>query len=257
MNNSSRPRRKRWVPRWQRRVARVQWVGVVVVVAAVASGAAADEILLKGSVRLASGVDEVRLADIAELSGPLAQKYADIVVARVHDSTAAMEVSIREVRSVLSDAGVHWGKVNLNGATVIVRPTGPGDASGPFFMRPATIETTARALPDVDRGTLDQADDLVVLPTLRGAVARTILAGLGLPPESVRMTFDDRDAAVLDVNLDTHRFDARGQAPALRHPAWASRTRSRIGDAGMTTLTNPTPDELQNWYTTAKVRGVW
>ncbi len=207
MNNSSRAHRKRWIPRWRRRVARVQWVGAVVVVAAVASSAAADEILLKGSVRLAGGVEEVRLADIAELSGPFAQKYADTVVARVHDSTGAMEVSVRQVRSALSDAGVHWGKVNLNGATVIVRPAGPGDTSGPLFMRPATIETTARMLPAVNRGTLDQADNLVVLPTLRGAVARTILAGLGLPPESVRMTFDDRDAAVLDVNLDTHRFE--------------------------------------------------
>ena len=207
MNNSSRACRKRWVPRWRRRGARVQLVGAVVVVAAVATGAAADEILLKGSVRLAAGVDEVRLADIAELNGPLAEKYADTVVAHVHDSTGAMEVSIRQVRSALSDAGVHWGKVNLNGATVIVRPTGPGKTSGPLFMSPATIKTTARTLPPVNRGTADQADKLAELPTLRGAVARTILAGLGLPPESVRMTFDDHDAAALDVSLDTHRFE--------------------------------------------------
>ncbi len=207
MNDNSRARRKRWVPRWRRRVARVQWFGAVVVVAAIASGAAADDIVLKGSVRLAGGVDEIRLADIAELIGPLAEKYADTVVARVHDSTAAMEVSVRQVRDALSDAGVHWGKVNLNGSTVIVRPTGPGDTSGPLFMRPATIETTGRTLPTVNRGAFETADALVMLPTLRGAVARTILAGLGLPPESVRMTFDDRDAAVLDVNLDTYRFE--------------------------------------------------
>ena len=207
MHNSCSGRRKRRVPRWRRRVAHVQWVGAVVIVAALASGAAADEILLKGSVRLAGGTDEVRLADIAELSGPLAQKYANTVVARLHDSTGAMEVSVHQVRSALSDAGVHWGKVNLSGATVIVRPTGPGDASGPLFMTPATIETAARALPAVNRGKLDQADDLVILPTLRGAVARTIVAGLGLPPESVRMTFNDRDAAMLDVSLDTYRFE--------------------------------------------------
>jgi len=185
----------------------VQLVGAVVVVAAVASGAAADEILLKGSVRLAGGVDEVRLGDIAELSGPVAHQYADIVIAQVHDSTGAMEVSVRQVRSALSDAGVHWGKVNLSGATVIVRPTGPGNTSGPLFMSPATIKTTARTLPPVNRSTADQADKLVHLPTLRGAVARTILSGLGLPPEFVRMTFDDHDAAALDVSLETHRFE--------------------------------------------------
>ncbi len=185
----------------------MQWVGAVLVAAAVASGAVADEILLKGSVRLGGGVDEVRLTDIAELSGPLAEQYADTVVAQVHDSAGAMEITVRQVRSALSDAGMHWGKVNLSGSTVIVRPTGPGETSGPLFMKPATIENIARALPAVNRGALEQADDLFMLPTLRGAVARTILAGLGLPPESVRMTFDDRDAAMLDVNLDTYRFE--------------------------------------------------
>ena len=207
MHNSCSARRKRWVPRWRRRVARVQWVGAVIVVAAIASGTAADEILLKGSVRLAAGVDEIRLADIAELIGPRAEEYADTVVARVHDSTGAMEVSVRQVRSALSDAGVHWGKVNLNGSTVIVRPTGPGNTTGPLFMRPAAIKTTVGTPQVVNRDFLEQADDLVMLPTLRGAVARMILAGLGRPPESVRMTFDDRDAAVLDVNLDTYRFE--------------------------------------------------
>ncbi len=205
MNNRSR--RKRWVPRWRRRFARVQWVGAVVAAAAVASSAVGDDILLKGSVRLASGEHEIRLGDIAELNGAFAEKYADTIVAQVHDSTGAMEISIREVRKALSDAGVHWGKVNLSGATVIVRPTGPGNASGPLFMTPATIETTTRKLPAVNRGTRDQADELVELPTLRGAVARTILAGLGLAPDAVRMTFDDRDASLLDLDLDSHRFE--------------------------------------------------
>lgn len=199
--------RKRWVPRWRRRLARVQLVAAVVAVAAVASSAAADDIVLKGSVRLAPGVDEVRLGDIAELNGPVAERYAETVVARVHASTGAMEISVREVRQVLDDAGVHWGKVNLNGATVIVRPTGRGNATGPLFMTPAAIESAGRVQPIVNRGTLDQADDIVDLPTLRGAVARTILAGLGLGPDTVRMTFDDRDATLLDMDLDSNRFE--------------------------------------------------
>jgi hypothetical protein len=40
--------------------------------------------------------------------------------------------------------------------------------------------------------------------------------------------------------------DQRRATPALHHPAGTSRARSRIGQAGMMTLTNPTPDERQS-----------
>lgn len=199
--------RKHFVPRWRRRLARVQWIGAVVVVAAAASGAAADEIVLKGSVRLASGAGEIRLADIAELTGPNAEQFAGAVIARVHDSAAAMEVSVGDVRRALSDAGVHWGKVNLNGSTVIVRPTGSGIETGPLFMTPVAIESADQTSAPVNRGTLDEADDVVGEQTLRGAIVRTILTALGLPPESVRLSFDERDASFLDLPLDGHRFE--------------------------------------------------
>ena len=105
---SNTPRR-RHVPRWRRRASRVQWIVAAAGAALLAHAATADEIALKASARLATGTGEVRLADIAELTGPLAQQYADTVVAQVHDSTAAMEISVAEVRAALTDAGVHWG----------------------------------------------------------------------------------------------------------------------------------------------------
>lgn len=187
----------------------MQWIVAAAGAALLAHAAAADEIALKASARLATGTGEVRLADIAELTGPLAQQYADTVVAQVHDSTAAMEISVGEVRAALTDAGVHWGKVNLNGTTVIVRPSEPGNAAAPMFMTPASIERVNRPQPSAGsrRGTFLQADTVIDLQTLRGAVARTIVAGLGMAPGTVHLTFDDRDASLLDLNLDTNRFE--------------------------------------------------
>ena len=171
--------------------------------------AAADEISIKGSVRLATGTGNVRLADIAELTGPLAEQYADTVVAQVHDSTNAMEISVREVRAALTDAGVHWGKVNLNGSAVIVRPSVSGVAAAPMFMTPASIEPVNGPVASANRGPAAflQADTVIDHQTLRGEVARTIVAGLGMPPEAVRLTFADRDASFLDMELGTNRFE--------------------------------------------------
>lgn len=210
---SNTPRRKRRVPRWRRRAARVQWILAAVGAAVLAHVTAADEIALKRSVRLATGSGNVRLADIAELTGPRARQYADMVVAQVHDSTSAMEISVGEVRAALTDAGVHWGKVNLNGTTVIVRPGEPGHAVAPMFMTPASIEPVNGPLPlpsagpGPGRGAFEQADTVTELQTLRGEVARIIVAGLGMAPEAVRLTFDDRDASLLDRDLDTNRFE--------------------------------------------------
>ena len=91
--------------RWRRRVARVQWILATAGAAMLAQSVTADEIALKGSARLATGAGEVRLGDIAELAGPEAERYADLVVGQVHDGTAAIEISVRDVRTALTDAG--------------------------------------------------------------------------------------------------------------------------------------------------------
>ena len=191
----------------------MQWILATVGAAVLAHVAAADEIALRGSVRLATASGSVRLADIAELTGPSARQYADTVVAHIHDSTAAMEISVGEVRAALTDAGVHWGKVNLNGTAVIVRPSEPPNATAPMFMTPASIEPVNRPRPSTGAGAgpgqraFEQADTVTELQTLRGEVARIIVAGLGMAPEAVRLTFHDRDASFLDRSLDTDRFE--------------------------------------------------
>lgn len=194
--------------RWRRRWARAQFVVIVVIVAALAPSALADEVNLKGSVRLAPGAGGVTLADVAEISGADAERFADLVIAPVADPSSVLEISVADVRRALTEAGVHWGRVQLNGGTVIVRPTGPQGAAPPLLVTPASIEApTAEVRRAVAASGYESGESLVDLMTLRGAVARTIIAGMRLPPESVRLTFDQRDAPVLDADLQDHRFE--------------------------------------------------
>lgn len=188
-------------------MARVQWVLAAVGAALLAQAVTADEIALKGSARLARGVGDVRLGDIAELAGPEAERYADLVVGQVHDGTTAIEISVRDIRAALTDAGMHWGKVNLNGSTVIVRPTGTVGAAPPMLMTPASIGQTQRPPHRITREGFVSVEKMIDLPTVQGAVTRTILAGLGMAPVDVRLTFSDRDRSLLELDLDTNRFE--------------------------------------------------
>ncbi|MHC4274504.1 MAG: hypothetical protein ACYSUR_12670, partial [Planctomycetota bacterium] len=123
-------------PSRARRRARVVYIVAVVAAAALAHTVAADEITLKGSVRLEAGAQTVRLGDIAELSGPDAQRFADTVVAGAPGTTEPLEITVRQVRTKLDDAGAHWGKIQLSGRTVIVRPAAPRAAAPPLTMTP-------------------------------------------------------------------------------------------------------------------------
>ncbi|MHC5007764.1 MAG: flagellar basal body P-ring formation chaperone FlgA [Planctomycetota bacterium] len=200
MKNHTRPRTRRWP-------------GIVYFVAIVAAGALAraslgDEISLKGSVRLKAAAEAVRLADIAELSGPDAQLLADTVIAEAPGDTVALEITVRQVRAKLADAGAHWGRIQLNGRTVIVRPAAPRAAAPPLTMTPVAVQPPAEPKhkgPPAPPHEL--AADLVDLTTLRGTVARMFVDALSISPQKLRFVFDDRSAALLDTHQDSLRFE--------------------------------------------------
>ena len=190
-----------------RRVARVQWILAAVGAAMGAQTVTADEIAMKGSARLATGAGAVRLGDIAELTGPEAERLADIVVGQVRDGTSAIEISVREIRAALTDAGVHWGKVNLNGSTVIVRPTSAVGSAPPMFMTPASIDQAQRRPHRITREGFVSVDTMIDLQTVQGAVTRTIMAALRMAPQDVRLTFSELDQSLLKMDLNTNRFE--------------------------------------------------
>lgn len=190
---------------------RTSWggMGTKTIVAAVCVAAGGrclgDEINLRGSVRLSAGAEVVRLADVAELVGALAQEHAQLVLARIDDHAQVVEIPVTDVRSQLDDAGIHWGKVQLSGSVVIVRPLGTQAAQPPLAMMPASIETTARA--HRITAASSEAAELVGLSTVRGLVAAAIVQGLGVSPDALRLTLDDRGEGILDMDADAERFE--------------------------------------------------
>ena len=181
---------------------------VVAAILILARPAIADEITLKGSARLSRGATAVHLGDIAELSGPSAERHAGLVIASASDITDVMEITIREVRQRLTDAGVHWGKVQLNGRVVIVRAANPHASAPPLAMTPISLQKRKASSPPPPRAAaVEAAVELIDLATLRGAVTRTIVRGLGVDPERLRLVFDERDADFLDTSEATFRFE--------------------------------------------------
>jgi flagella basal body P-ring formation protein FlgA len=184
------------------------YIVAVVAAAALAHTVGADEITLKGSVRLESGAKTVRLGDIAELSGPDAQRFAETVVAEAPGTTAPLEITVRQVRAKLADAGAHWGRIQLSGRTVIVRPAAPRAAAPPLAMTPVAVEPPADAEPvGPPAVAYELAADLVDLATLRGTMARMFVDALGVAPQKLRLVFDDRSRALLDTDQDAFRFE--------------------------------------------------
>ena len=178
--------------------------------ASMTAPAQADAIRLLASVRLPAGAEAVRLADIAQLEGAEAEQYADLVIAELNGD-GVREISIRQVRQMLDEAGAHWGRINLNGRAVIIRPHRSTAASAPGAMSPVSL-TTRRG--EAKRDRRDDADDhpaasIINDATLRGAIARHVARGLAVDPADLRLVFDAADGELLDRSDESCRFELK------------------------------------------------
>ncbi len=187
--------------------------GAFIAVAFITPAGVADEIALKGSVRLRDNESVVRLIDIAELTGPLAARYSNTVIADAPKGGDVLELSVRDIRRALDEAGIHWGKVQLNGRHVIVRPRYTGAGSPPLAMASTSIDNargqrTRRSVgSDNTVVPYENAAQLVDRTTLRGNIAVLVARGLGVDPNKLRLAFDHRDAQFLDLSQDEFRFE--------------------------------------------------
>lgn len=178
----------------------------------IAGAVLGDSITLKNSVRLQSRNDAIRLADIAELEGPEALRHADLVVLESTDATAAFEIEIQQVRQVLDQAHVHWGRVDLNGRRTIVRPAPASGATPPLAMTGVTLtgvkepESPTRKAQAPVRDEIN-AQHMVSANTLGGGIARLITGGLNIRPADLRLSLDRNDSDFLD--LDSSASDPR------------------------------------------------
>ncbi len=198
--------------KWQGRFRRLRVGGALMTAVFIATAGYADEIALKGSVRLRDDDQVVRLGHIAELTGPFAERLADTPIAEAPQGDEVLELSVREVRHTLDEAGAHWGKVQLNGRRVVVRPHYAGNASPPLAMAATSIDKaprqdTRRPATTTAADSYEYAADLVDRPTLRGNIAAIVARGLGVEPSELRLVFDHRDVELLDTSLDAFRFE--------------------------------------------------
>lgn len=180
----------------------------LVLVTALTAHARGDSIRLKASARQPGTAEVIRLADIAVLEGPEAAHFATLTVAEVSHPPTVIEISVDQVRAALDAAGAHWGRINLSGRTTLVRPR-PRIAAGPLAMSPASIEGAATPRKGTRAGERDEHAASAILdePTLRGAIAREMVRGLGARPDALRLGFDAADRADLDRSERSHRFE--------------------------------------------------
>lgn len=184
-----------------------------------ATPAGAGDIVLRRSVRLAPDMEKITLADIATLRGEHAEALADTVIMNLRSEAGntpspletATELSLREIRTRLTDAGVHWGKVHLTGETVILRPSRSADVRPPVAMTPLSIkskDTSTRATkrPEPESVT---ATSLLEQQTLAAHVTRTLMRGLRVAPNDLRLVVDPDDADLLATPDAEYRFEIR------------------------------------------------
>ncbi len=172
-----------------------------------AERALADDIVLKGSVRMGADAAVVRMGDVARIEGEYANQFAAMVLADAPRQSETIELSVQDVRSALDEAGVHWGKVQLAGRAVIVRGAG-SDSSGPLLaMSAASVSTSARAAKAIETDAFEPAESLVERKDLRGAIARAIVQGLLESPQDVRLAFDGGNDALLASEPGAVRYE--------------------------------------------------
>jgi flagella basal body P-ring formation protein FlgA len=178
--------------------------------AALARSSLGDEIVLRGSVRMKAATEAVTLGDIAELTGPEAERLGGIVVAEIAEGAEAVEITVGDVRRRLDDAGAHWGRIQLSGGRVIVRPAMSATTAPPLAMTPVAIDAPAKTRRGEAPATIRElAADLVDRPTLRGTLARMFVESLGIDPARLRLAFNDHNANLLDTDANAARFEIR------------------------------------------------
>jgi len=175
------------------------------------STAAADSITLRASVRMPHDRDRVVLGDVADLSGEAALALANTPVAALTDTARVIELSVADVRRALDEASVNWGRVNLNGRRVVLRPRRTAAAT-PRAMSAAAV-TTATPSSKVER---KEPTALVIAPadvthagTVLGAVSRLVVHAMNVPADRLRLQFDRKDESLLQQTSETHRIEVQ------------------------------------------------
>lgn len=176
-----------------------------ILVGLIASAADADRIELRNSIRRPSVDQPVRLADVARLEGPLALRFADLVVIPVdgfHGDDRSVSLTVGELRDRLDEAGAGWARLELCGGTVVVRPVATVRRPRARAAASASPES-ASLVPSVTLG-----DDWC---SVRDAMATSGKELIRHAASFIAEAVDGRDLDRILIRLDPRGLDRLGE----------------------------------------------
>lgn len=180
-------------------------IAVIIAAVILAMGIAAHGDTIRLHAEAGSRGPDVRLREVAELQGPLAEFYADTVVHRF-GADAEARLSMESVRRTLTEAGVNWGLVSLTGyASCRLHHL----ADEPRRVERVPAEATPVVVNPRGAVSVDQAG------TLRALVTAKIAQLAGVPAEELRITFSERDVAALRRSTLGSRFEIEPRGEAI------------------------------------------
>jgi len=167
-----------------------------------------DDVTLRSSARLPAGATEVTLADIADITGEYGNSLGGVVVLQLAGPPRVIELSVQDVRQKLDEAGAHWGKVNLQGGRVVIRPRTPMAGNAPLAMHPVALrgEVQEHRIRN-DEHAYHLVSAFADENSVRGAIGRYIASGLVTQVSAIKLAFDARDEALLATTSTQFRIE--------------------------------------------------
>ena len=173
------------------------------------TSAVADSITLRSSAVRSTDAKTITLADIAVLQGPEAKGWGALDIIDV-EGEELIRITVADVRRRLEESGVHWGRVDLNGQIVVVRPDRVPAARPPSAMKAMSIQKAVKA--DRSSTRTKMATEVTDSNSLRGAVTRYLVKALDTTPGCMKVIFDSEDDRWLDETLDNARYEIKAMS---------------------------------------------
>ena len=145
---------------------------------------------------------EVLLSHVAELDGEYANQFAQVVVGRFVEGESRIEIKTSTILEAIREEGAKLGLLDLSGFTrVTVHRTFTQPAEAP---EPAEAATPAANVESLTRG---EAVTVYTPTTVQALIERTIAKRIGIDVGSLKVTFNDRDRALLAQSAVAGRYE--------------------------------------------------
>jgi flagella basal body P-ring formation protein FlgA len=171
-----------------------------------------------GTLELRSGAmiygAEIQLKQLCRWSNADATALApiaDLVIQRFDKGTTSRIVSLEEIRSTLTDAGVNLAWIRFAGATSckVTRSDAAAPSRDPLQLwidqkQPSMVSTVAPLMPSTQ-----PVGDGTPPHTLRDRLLTDLSQRLNLPTDRLQVNFDPKDTNLLNLSEPNFHFDVR------------------------------------------------